>query len=265
MRLTPIVVAILVSVPLSTYAHECGQDLKKHNTECPHKHKIGFKQYSTCNTNGAACATIVGGTCKTQKSTISPSACWCNCVKKSSCGGNATLYLLSSDVGLPTEGENRTYSSSFDLENFVAVFLGPATFPHIEWDAAANALEVFLDLTFGSFAVPTAVPVTVNSAFATLPSFDIGGLPTGINSIQLRGGTPQQISYDSTTGILSLSAGPLPLELSNDMGTDLTPEFIFEGEIMPDGNIWGYGSMSGAAPPNLVFVDGFESGDTSSW
>jgi len=265
MRFTPIVVAVLIGLPLSAYAHDCALDVKKHNTECAHKHKIGLKQFSTCNTNGAACATIVGGTCKTQKSSIQQSACWCNCVKKSSCGGNATMYLVSSMVGLPTEGENRTYSSTFDLDNFVAVFLGRATFPHVEWDAAANALEIFFDLTFGSFAVPTAVPVTVNSAFATLPNFDIGGLTTGINSIQLRGGIPQQIRYDSTTGILSLSAGPLPLELSNDMGTDNTAEFIFEGEIMPDGNIWGYGSMSGVAPPNLVFIDGFESGDTSSW
>ena len=34
---------------------------------------------------------------------------------------------------------------------------------------------------------------------------------------------------------------------------------------MPDENIRGYGSMSGIAPPSLVFIDGFESCDTSSW
>lgn len=237
-----------------------------HPSGCAHTHVPLAPQWHFCSTVGAACTPPASGTCQNVKSSIVASANWCNCVAPPGGGCLATAVSLLAADALPNENETVNYQVAFHPDNQSVVNFGTSA-GIAAFDAKDDAVQAFLTLEFGESSDPTAIPVDLHALSLTYPSLDFGGLPTGAHTFQLPEGNTleQPLIWDATTGILRPAEGLIQLEVANGLMSGGLVDIGFEGQFDSNGDLFGYAQISGPAPFPVVFLDGFELGDTSGW
>lgn len=206
--------------------------LMAHGHPCAHAHAGGGN--STCTPSGAKC-TAKGKTGTCQDSGILSGQKRCRCIKATTCGYE-TLASLDPDVpGLPGSGDVRVYTVTSDPSNVSQVYAGPLL--ETEFSGVTDPLQGTLTLQYGSFADPANVPVTVLDVSLTLASYETLGTATGVSDIHLGAPGPQDLIYDSTTGIIGPLGGADGIEVAvtNDIQVDSPTTVWFEAEVAPDG------------------------------
>ncbi len=138
--------------------------------------------------------------------------------------------------GPPAENTTLSYQTSVGPDSFGQLNRSAETV--IQFAPNAAGPGGFLSLSFGSFADPNAVPVTVDQWFFEFPPGVIGGNPSGPSSTALAPGPLPQLVYNSSTNEVSTSPDePMMLVLTNDVDADAPLEVFFHGEVSPGGDV----------------------------
>ena len=231
-----------------------------HKYPCVHNHAIGNpNNVITCTNPNTACTqNSKPGTCQTKQLRTRVA---CVCVPTPPAGGGGGCLALSVNFfsdqgdGAPTANTPFIYLAQGDQRNYLSINNGDLFGP--EFSAKDNPVQGTVEMAFGSFSTPTAVPVTLEIIDLTLPSI----FGSGINTLALPLGDPQPLLYDSTTGIVSSvdNSGVL-VEVSNDRGSEVIPVY-FSAEL----EAGGFLVLMQGASFDLIFPGNFETGDTSRW
>ena len=138
--------------------------------------------------------------------------------------------------GPPVQNTTLSYQTSISPDSFGQLDRADQTVVQFEPNAAGPG--GFLSLSFGSFADPNAVPVTVDQWFFEFPPGLIAGNPSGPSMTALAPGSTPQLVYNSSTNELSASPDePMLLVLTNDVDTDAPLAVFFFGEVSPGGDV----------------------------
>ena len=203
-----------------------------HGHPCGHSHAPGGN--ITCNAPGTKC-TVKGKTGTCTDSGILSGQKRCQCIRATTCGYEALVSLEPDVPGLPGSGDVRVYTVTSDPANVSAVFAGGVL--ESDFSGVTDPFQGTLTLQYGSFADPANIPVTVVDVSLTLSEYSTVGTLTGTSNIHLGSGGPQDLLYDSTTGLIGPLGGAdgIDVAVTNDLQTDSPTVIWFEAELNPAG------------------------------
>ncbi len=236
-------VAISVLPALPAYAHDIC---------CDHTHTGAPHNANICEHNSACNQPWDYGSCA-DKNFQGYQYCSCTLPAPDDDYGLLLVNALASLGGAPAANTTISYQTTTGPDSFGELLYGNQTV--VDFPANTTGPGGFLTLTFGSFANPNAVPVTVDSWFFEFAPGTIAGNPTGPSSTQISAGTTPQLVYDSSTGILSTPPGDsMLLDLTNDIHTNAPLRILWTGQVSPSGSVLQVEiqSVASFAPPSPV-------------
>ena len=199
-----------------------------HPRGCAHNHiRLGTNctMGETCNTTGT-CLTVGG---------ISWSLCKCDMPSSGGCFCAGDSEFDPGPSGVPDPGETIIYTAISSPNNFMEVALDSGISLAL-FGPGGSALSGTVSLTFGSFADPANVPVTLNNLSLTLPAWMMGGQSTGTNSFSLAPATPGNLVYNSFTGIIDIASN-IQVLINNKLQSNVLVVVSVQGEVDNSGMI----------------------------
>lgn len=205
-----------------------------HDTCCDHTSHATLGAH-TCLHNSGCDAPWTNGFCTDKQL---PNFVYCSC--KIPQPNNDYALLLVNDLtalgGPPAPNTTLSYQTSIGPNSFGELLRGDETVVSFAPNTAGPG--GFLSLTFGSFADPNAVPVSVDQWFFEFPPGTIEGSPSGPSSTALAPATTPQLLYDSSTNVLSTPPDEsMLLVLTNDVDTDAPLRLLWAGVMSPTGDV----------------------------
>ena len=128
------------------------------------------------------------------------------------------------------------YTVTSDPANVSAVFAGSLL--ETDFTGVTDPFQGTLTLQYGSFADPATPPVPARDPSLTLSIYITLVTLTCPTNIHPASGGPQDLLYDSTTGLIGPLGGAdgIDVAVTNNIQTDSPTVVWFEAELNPDGS-----------------------------